>query len=362
MSQTISSAGSLIFSAGASAYREIHTNGFDPARVGTLAGASGGAKWLVLSQLDRVVANTLLPRLVAPVHTIATSIGAWRFACYAQQDPVAAIDRFENAYLTQTYSEKPDRAEITRTTREILDQVLGATGVRDVLANPLLRTHVMTVRSRGLVASENRLALAAGLATSAGLNAISRRTLGWSFDRVLFHDERDEPPFLNLNGFPMYRVPMTAQNYKEAVIATGAIPIVLEGVRDIPGAPAGMYRDGGVIDYHLDFPHSASDRLAVYLHFYNYLKPGWFDKRLDRRLARETSVDRTLLISPSPDFVARLPNGKIPDRTDFTSMAPAERVRVWRGVVAACRELADEFREVLENERVPEKLQRLYGD
>ena len=361
MSHVNSSRQSLIFSAGPAAMREIQSHGFDPARIGTLAGASGGAKWLVLSQLDRVVAGELLPRMSGPVHTIGTSIGAWRFACYGQADPVAAIDRFERAYLDQTYSEKPDRAEITARTREILDYVLGDTGVDEILGNHFLRTHIITVRSRGLSASEKALPLTIGLLSAAGLNAIKRSTLGMSFDRVLFYDAREHPAFYELNGFPMFRVPMSKQNYKDAVLATGAIPLVLEGVRDIAGAPPGMYRDGGIIDYHLDFQHSADDRLALYLHFYDYLKPGWFDKRLSRRNASPESADRTLLVSPSPDFVARLPNGKIPDRHDFGTLDPAERVRVWRGVVDACQELADEFRNVIEQERLPERV-RPYGN
>ena len=361
MSQLKSSRQSLTFSAGPAALREVQTHGLDPARIGTLAGASGGAKWLVLSQLDRVVATTLLPQMQGPVHTIGTSIGAWRFACYGQANPLAAIDRFEQAYLEQTYSEKPDRTEITTRTREILDHVLGDSGVEEILSNGLLHTHVMTVRCRGLVASENMAALATGLLAAAGLNAVSRKTLGYSFDRVLFFDAREKPPFFDLSGFPIYQVPMSAQNYRDVVVATGAIPIVLEGVRDIAGAPPGMYRDGGVIDYHLDFEHSADDRLALYPHFYNYLKPGWFDKKLARRLARTTSADRTIVISPSAEFVAGLPNGKIPDRHDFTALAPADRVRVWRGVVAACRELADELHEVLEREQLAERLQPLQG-
>ena len=75
MSRNLGHAGALSFRAGPVAYREIREEGLRPERIGTLAGASGGAKWLVLSQLDRVVARRLLPVLRGPVHTIATSIG-----------------------------------------------------------------------------------------------------------------------------------------------------------------------------------------------------------------------------------------------------------------------------------------------
>jgi hypothetical protein len=356
MSHLNSSGHSLLFSAGPAARRDIEANGFRPDRIGTLAGASGGAKWLALSQLDRVVASRVLPQLNGPVHTIATSIGAWRFACYAQADPLAAIDRFEEAYLSQAFSKKPDRAEITAVTSDILDYVLGDSGVKEILSHPVLRMHVMAVRTRGALATEHRAALAAALLAVASANIASRRVLGLFCDRVLFHDPRDTSPFHSLQGFPMFHVPMNAGNLKDSILATGSIPLVLAGVRDIDGAPKGMYRDGGVIDYHLDFPHSQDDKLSLYLHFYDRLKPGWFDKRLSWRNASAASTDRTLLISPSPEFVTRLPNGKIPDRTDFTTMAPAERERAWRTTVSACRELADELEDVLDKNRLAERL------
>ncbi len=359
MSHGVRAQNGLVFSAGPTAYREIREHGLSPARIGTFAGASGGAKWLVLSQLDRVIARVILPRLAGPVHTIGTSIGAWRFACYCQTDPVAAIDRFENAYLTQTYTEKPDRDEVSARSAEILDDVLGPNGVTEILAHPTLRMHVMTVRSRNIMAVEQRFLLGAGLMSVAAANLASRRSLGAFFERVLFHDARDEPPFFSLNGFPLHRVPLSADNLKGAILATGSIPMILKGVRDIAGAPRGVYRDGGVIDYHLDFEHSSRDRLAVFLHFYDYLKPGWFDKHLSWRRSSPGSTDRTLLISPSAEFVSRLPNGKIPDRHDFVTLPEPERIRVWRGVVDACRELADELEDALTNDRLAERVRPL---
>ena len=351
---------SLSFKAGSGALKSIRTHGFDISSIGTIAGASGGAKWLVLSQLDRAILQNVVPRMQGPVHLIGSSIGSWRFACYAQQDPVAAIERFEKAYLEQTYSENPDIHEITAKSRKILALVFGKTGVREILDNPLFRTHVMTVRSRHVTASENRLVLAAGLLTAALLNAVSRKTLGWFFERALFHDKRDTPPFFDLTGFPLQQVELTADNLGDAVVATGAIPLVLSGVRDIAGAQTGVYRDGGVIDYHLDLPHSAHERMTLFPHFYDRIVPGWFDKKLKWRRPSAGNVDRTILISPSVEFVSRLPHAKIPDRSDFVNYTPDERVKAWRACVAACRELADEFNEVLEKDQLAARLQPLW--
>lgn len=351
---------SLTFKAGAGALKSVRQHGFDIASVGTLAGASGGAKWLVLSQLDRAILNSVVPRLAGPVHLIGSSIGSWRFACYAQADPLAAINRFERAYLEQTFSDKPDIQEITAKSREILDLVLGENGVSEVMCNPLFRTHVMTVRSRHILASENKTVLGLGLISTALLNAVSRSTLGWSFERALFYDGRDVPPFFNVTGFPLQRVELTAANLQDAIVATGSIPLVLSGVRDIAGARPGVYRDGGVIDYHLDIPHSANERLTLFPHFYGRIVPGWFDKRLKWRRPQPGNVDRTILISPSDEFVAGLPNGKIPDRSDFVNYEPAERVRIWTQCVAACEAMADEFLEVMEKDQLAARLEPLW--
>ena len=327
--------------------------------MGTIAGASGGAKWLVLSQLDRAILANFVPDMNSPVHLIGSSIGSWRFACYAQRDPVAAIGRLEQAYLEQTYSEKPDIHEITAKSREILDFVLGSTGVEEILGNPLFRMHVMAVRSRHVLATENRGLLATGLIAAATLNAVSRRSLGLFFERALFFDKRDVPPFFELAGFPIQRIEMSAANLADAVVATGSIPLVLSGVRDIAGGMPGVYRDGGVIDYHLDLPHSAHERITLFPHFYERIVPGWFDKKLKWRRPNPGNVDRTILISPSAEFVSTLPNGKIPDRTDFARYTPEERVAAWRACVRACERLADEFNEVMVKDQLAARLQPL---
>jgi len=346
----------LIFRAGPAAFDSIRRHGFSPERIGTIAGASGGAKWLVLSQLDRVILSSIVPRLEGPVHLIGTSIGAWRFACYAQNDPIAAIDRFEDAYIHQRYSDAPDIHEITAKSREIIGVVLGENGAREILEHPVLRTHVLAVRARHVAASEQRAVLAGALIAAASLNAISRKTLGLFFERALFFDARDLPPFFDLHGFPLQRIRVGQDNLEDAIVATGSIPLVLNGVRDIARASPGVYRDGGVIDYHLDLPHCADDKLALFPHFFDRIVPGWFDKKLTWRQPRAEHIDRTILVSPSETFVSRLPNAKIPDRTDFENHAPAEREQIWKAVVGECRALADELSEVIETGQLESRL------
>jgi len=351
---------SLTFKAGEGALNVIRKHGFDASSIGTIAGASGGAKWLVLSRLDKAILRSLVPKLVGPVHLIGTSIGAWRFACYAQNEPIAAIDRFESAYVEQSYSATPDVHEISRKSRDIVTTLLGRNGASEILHHPLFRSHIMAVRSRHMTASENRWVLGLGLIAAATLNLFSRKTLGLFFERALFYDERERPPFFDASGFPIQKVVLSLANLADAVVATGSIPLVLSGVDNIDGATTGMYRDGGIIDYHHDLQHSTDNKLTLFPHFYDYLVPGWFDKKLPWRRPQANHVDRTILVSPSAEFVSRLPYGKIPDRQDFLKLSPAERLDAWQKCVNACEELADDFSEIIEKDQLAERLKPLY--
>ena len=51
-----------------------------------------------------------------------------------------------------------------------------------------------------------------------------------------------------------------------------------------------------------------------------------------------------MVLAPHPDWVARLPNGKLPDRQDFKACRhdPPARTPVWQRAVAAAQQLADE--------------------
>ena len=349
----------LIFKAGPGAYGDIKSRGFAEERIGTIAGASGGAKWLVLSQLDKVIVSRLLPKLSGPVHLLGSSIGAWRLAAYARARPLATIELFEEMYIEQRYSDKPDAAEISRVGREFIEKLIGEEGAAEIVSNPQLRLHVLSVLCHHLTASDKRPVLGAGLLAAIATNFVSRSALRMFFSRALFFDARDLPPFYNAPGFPMERIRLTTENMGDAIASSGSIPMVLEGVRDIVGARPGTYRDGGLIDYHLDLQTSDPDRLTLYPHFFDWLKPGWFDRQLPWRQVDPRHTDRTILMCPSPAFIASLPNAKVPDRTDFVNYTADERIRIWREVIERCKQLAEELNDVLDKDLLAARLQRL---
>ena len=136
---------------------------------------------------------------------------------------------------------------------------------------------------------------------------------------------------------------LDAATLTRSLHASGSIPFVLTGERDIPGAPAGQYWDGGIIDYHFDLGQYQGDGLILYPHFRSDITPGWFDKFLPWRQAAIHEIDNLVLLCPGEAFVADLPFGKIPDRSDFTRLGHEERVRYWEICVARSAALAEEF-------------------
>ena len=200
------------------------------------------------------------------------------------------------------------------------------------------------------------MAQLAGVLAAASANVLSRRLYTQSWRRVWFADPRHPAPPL-AGDFPTHIAPLRADNLMSALHATAAIPLVVEGVSDPLHAPVGRYRDGGLIDYHLDLPYPQQSGLVLYPHFYPHIVPGWFDKRLPWRRPKPSRLDNVLLVSPSPEWVARLPYGKIPDRTDFTRFDDAARQKYWRQVTAETARLGDEFLEALAQGRGPATVQ-----
>jgi hypothetical protein len=122
----------------------------------------------------------------------------------------------------------------------------------------------------------------------------------------------------------------------------------MEGVRNIEGAGIGVFRDGGLLDYHIDLPFDLRPgALVLCPHFLPRIIPGWFDRFAPWRRAQYGA--RTVVIAPTDRFIAGLPNKKIPCRKDFWAYAGRddERKKAWKKAVSACRQLADELNDVL---------------
>jgi hypothetical protein len=355
-------ASALTLRAGPKALAIVRERGLRAEDVDILPGASGGAKWLSIAGLDRYLFGEFFQRpRTRPMHLIGSSIGSWRMACLAQRDPVAALERGHNGYIyDQRYSPHPKPPEVTRILSRILDDLLGPAGADEILDHPWAKVHVITALGTGFAASDRRWSLMVALAIAATANFVSRRYLALQMKRYVFHSAGSDTPFLNLSDLPTTHLPLTKENLRAVLLASGAIPLVLEGVQ-IPGREGELHWDGGVVDYHLDLDFGAGEGIVLYPHFFDHIIPGWFDKPLRWRRGSPFNFDRALLIAPSADFVATLPGGKIPDRKDFYSMPESERIRRWETARRESERLGDEMRELIETGRVAEAIRPFEG-
>jgi hypothetical protein len=328
--------------AGPGAMAHIKRHGLRADDISVMVGASGGPKWFSLFGLDQYLLADFFAGRTKPLHLLGSSAGAWRFACYAQADPVAASKRFANAYSTICYPAGADIAEVTRISAAIIDEVFQSEQqITEVLNNPVMKLNLIVAKAKGLNRSKRKLWQAAGLTLAAGANLLSRRYLQHFYQRVQFFPEHSPAPFHRYTGLPTQHVPLSQANLRQAVMASGSIPLVLSPVTDIAGAGPGQYYDGGITDYHFDLPFS-NHGLVLYPHFYPRLTPGWFDKALKWRQAQSAHLHNVVLLCPSDSWVASLPKGKIPDRTDF-KLPDAERLANWQEVLERSHELATDF-------------------
>ena len=322
--------------AGATARRELADRGFDSDAFSTLVGASGGPKWLVLHQIDRLLVERFLAPRTTPLATLGSSIGSYRHACWASARPLAAFDRFFDAYVGQRYAGRPSLDEVSAESARILDRLVGEKGADEIATNPRVRNHIVASRLRG-TSLDQGVGFKLRIAASAIANAWSRKRLRHFYERAVFGPAAPEVRF---DDMPTRRVPLTAENLPGALLASGAIPMLMRGVREIPGVE-GTWFDGGIVDYHFDFEFAAPEGLILYPHFFDRITPGWFDKGLAWRRPRTAALDRVVMIAPSEAFVATLPGGKVPDRKDFLELDDDERIERWQAVDAACRACAE---------------------
>jgi hypothetical protein len=324
--------------AGEVARHHVQQRGLTPADIGAVPAAAGGPKGLALLPLDRLLAQEWLPKTNG-LELIGASIGAWRMAALAQPDPLPALDRLQHAYVhEQNYPPRPTPADVATVCRELARAVIGP-GPSALRSDVSLS--VITARARGTLVAGTR----AAFARAALANTIGRPRLAQHLQRVVFQAGASSRLDLGSDAFGNATVRLNDVNREDALLASGSIPLVCDPVRNIPGAPAGDYWDGGLIDYHLLLPYPRLGRLVLYPHFVPWVTPGWLDKglRWRARPRRHAWLANVILISPSAAMLRRLPDGKLPDRQDFYRYGTdhASRIRSWERAVAEAQRFAD---------------------
>jgi hypothetical protein len=357
--------------AGPVALKAIVENGLSPADIGTIAGAAGGPKGLILGALDRYLFGEWLPCSKQKIDLVGASIGAWRMATACMQESQTAFERLEHDYIRQHYEsppghKRPSAAMVSELFGQTLQDFYGGR-VQEVLSHARYRLHLVTSRGRHMLNTEHPLRTPLGYFGAFVTNTVHRKAMGAWLERVVFSSPDHgvsgltcAPLPFATNDYRTRQILLSEANFNPALQASCSIPFVLSAVHNIPGAPPGAYWDGGITDYHLhlNYPEapgnatksSADQRLVLYPHFQKAVVPGWLDKGLKWRHRATCHLDTMVLLSPNPEWVKTLPNGKLPDRTDFTHYGSdlAGRVKAWTMSCSASEQLVDEFAAWLE--------------
>jgi hypothetical protein len=384
----------LNIQAGSRAIAHIREHGLRPEDISIVPGAAGGPKGLGLAKLDEWLFADWLPQGFAkrdtPIDLIGASIGAWRFAsvCRGAVNGEFSADKtrdtlttFANAYTQQYYPRKVNAVFITKYARDLINDLFVG-HINDVLTHPHYRLNVLAVRGKGILAHEARGRTHAGYALAALANAVGRQHLRHFLDRTWFYTDHKTP--VNTGTFEQNRLKMPASasdsqqglfdkkfdpfhteyaalseaNFGDALIASGSIPLILEGVKKIDGAADGTYWDGGIIDYHLHLPYAACEGITFYPHFTNKIVPGWLDKMLPWRKAKGAWLDNVVLVSPTHAYLDRLPMKKLPDRNDFKRFVDdyEGRLKYWRFAMGESARLRDELAELIASGKIAAQL------
>jgi len=267
-----------------------------------------------------------------------------------------------DAYIETVYGRKDTPETVLRSLNAIINAYIEDDALPFALAHKRYRLVVLTSLVRNLAASERRWVQKAGFLLSFLANAVHPSLIHRFAERIVFYYGPHPPDFCLRKGFRGRFFALSEVNFKSAVVASGAIPLAVSGVRDIFSAPYGIYRDGGLIDYHINQDYSTRDRgLTLFFHHQERIIPGWMDKRLKKRRPPEAFLESVLMVYPAEEFVAKLPGGRIPDRGDFRTFVddPATRIANWRQSVELAAPLGEEFLELVASGRLKDVVEKL---
>ena len=339
--------------AGEKAAEIIRSRGLNENEIKAIVGASGGPKFLVLNGIDKAILNTWFKKRTDPLFFIGSSIGSWRGAAFASKNPIDTLTKFTESYLKQRYSSKPTRKEVTDESMRILNDFLKDENIDFILNRSKINLNIISAQCRGISSIESNAALALSFFPAILVNLISRKLLLKIYTRTLFHDSRNTPPFVN--SFKNENiVKLSVENLKQALLSSGSIPFVMEGIKNIPGAPQGTYRDGGLTDYHINLDFGVKDGIVLFPHFSSRVIPGWLDKSISWRKPDKEYFSNTVLVAPSRKFIEGLPLGKIPDRTDFKTFfgRDSERLAYWNEVIKKSSIVGEEFMKAVSSGKI----------
>lgn len=345
----------LEYRAGQDILDMVREEGLAPERIKVFAAPAGGPKWFVSVGFDRaLVKSRLLQQNQGRVVLAGSSAGAWRCLTMAARNPAEAHENLRIAYSRNAFTRRDTPETISHALQKNVEQFLKDEDIDSILGHPVFTVAIHVVRAKGPAASEDKRVQGGALFTAALCNAACARGMTVFYERVVFFSGDSEPAFLS-SRFRGRAVRLNRENMRSVALATGSLPYIIKGVRNIHDAPQGTYRDGGLVDYQLNQDYQPGARaITLFFHYQEKIVPGWFDKKIPWRKPPSGSLDRVLQVFPSEEFLRLLPDGRLPDREDFRRYVdtPAERIRRWDLVAETSEILGEEFLNDVESGRI----------
>ncbi|HRK86743.1 MAG TPA: hypothetical protein PK461_13620 [Alcaligenes faecalis] len=352
----------LAIYAGPHAYRHIQNHGLHAKDISTLIGSAGGPKALALTGLDQYLFGDWLNTHDEPLWLFGSSIASWRFACAAQNDPYKAFADFAQLYIHSPFMPQSTVADITRSTQGMLRTLLGnADAQAAILNHPRYRFAITVARSKGWASSRNPRQLGAALLGCMVGNYVHPAIPHWFFERVIVHDTRSPLPIEDKHRKQARYAALDEHNLFETLAASTAIPLVIDGVDAAHNWPAGLYRDGGLVDYNFCALDLVGPGLSLFPHFTQNISASWFDKYLPRwqKARRPHSLDKLVLLCPTPRFYQRLNECKIPSRSDYKRLSDADRRQAWQNSVEQSQRLGEQFAQWVATDQLAQRVRPL---
>ena len=354
----------LRYRAGQRAKQLLCARGLTAETLAGLVAPAVGPKWLAMVGLDQALMGSgWLKNRRSALAIHGASAGAFRAMALASADPQAAYGRLVSGYIAQVFSQWDDPRSISRAFQRMLTEVFTAADVRHALQQRDLALSIAVNRGRGPLATARPWTQRSALGLAFALNAWSPRRLDALLERIRFEYVPDGTGELARAMFTRWRersVPLLRANMHTALLASATVPTYMAPVDSPAAAPAGLYLDGGLRDYHLGRSFDTGGRgvILVLLHQRRMI-PGWFDKFWPHRRPPQDWLQDVLLVHPDDAWVRRLPGGQVPTRQDFVRFVdrPQARMAQWREVVEASERLGQRFLEDLNGGEIPRQLE-----
>lgn len=344
--------------AGHLARQLIEKEGLQASFVDIIPGAAGGPKGIGIQGLDQAIFGDFLPQAPQRRTLIGSSIGSWRFASILAWGAQEGTKRLADLYTHLYFHKKMSRSDVGHVCRDMLIELIQGKE-QQLIEHPDYHLAIISIKAQHIFQSDHSLPLLASVAGIIGSNAWGRKHNRLFMQRVISQPASAQQFKIEDDFFTHYHA-LNEKNITPWLMASASIPGLMSAIRDIPDAPKGSYRDGGLIDYHLDLPFK-SQGIVLYPHFSDTITPGWFDKMLKKRKANPENQARTLLLSPSKEYLQSLPLGRLPDRKDFSlkGLDQKQRIQMWNQCVAESQRLGDEFLELVEKQNFPQFINAL---